>query len=121
MNSLDNILEYKGYTASLHYAHEDKCFFGKVEYIDGLITFEAQNANELQSNFEDCINDYIQMCKDENIEPQKTFNGNLALRLGRELHKTTSIYAKTLHTSLNQFCIDAIEDKITGLEKRYAY
>jgi len=121
MNSLDNILEYKGYTASLHYAHEDKCFFGKVEYIDGLITFEAQNANELQINFEDSINEYIKMCKDEGIEPQKTFSGNVALRLGGELHKRSSIYAKTIHTSLNQFCISAIEDKIAGIEKRYDY
>lgn len=121
MNSLDNMLEYKGYAASLHYAHEDKCFFGKVEYIDGLIIFEAQNANELQQNFENAVNDYIQTCKDENIEPQKTFSGKLALRLGKELHKKTSIYAKTTHKSLNQFCIGAIEEKVAILSKKYTY
>ena len=114
MKNLDNILEYKGYVASLHYSHEDLCFFGKVEYINGLITFEAENAKDLENNFREAIDDYIETCKENNIEAQKTFNGKLLLRLDKELHKETSIYAKASNLSVNQFCVNAIQQQIAS-------
>ena len=46
-----NTIEYKGYIGSIEYAPEDKCFFGKLEMIDDLVTFEADNAKELEGNF----------------------------------------------------------------------
>lgn len=113
MNELDNILEYKGYVASLHYSHEDLCFFGKVEYIDGLITFEAEYAKDLEFNFKNAIDDYIETCKAQGVEPQKTFSGKLLLRMNRTLHKKASIYAKSSNISINQLCVDAIKEKIS--------
>ncbi len=114
MINKDNILEYKGYVASLHYSHEDLCFFGKVEYIEGLITFESDNAKDLEINFKEAIDDYIDTCEATGVEPQKTFSGKLLLRLDRSLHKEASIYAKASNMSVNKFCIDAIEYKMAS-------
>jgi predicted HicB family RNase H-like nuclease len=83
----NDIIEYKGFIASLHYSHEDRCFFGKVEGIDGLITFEVDNAKDLEINFKEAIDEYLEDCKELRVEPQKSFSGKFALRLGRGLHE----------------------------------
>jgi hypothetical protein len=35
--------------------------------IDDLVTFEATNVAELESNFKNSVNDYIQTCEDLNV------------------------------------------------------
>jgi predicted HicB family RNase H-like nuclease len=39
-----------------------------------LVTFEAQNAQELKENFKNAVEEYLQTCKELNREPQKAFN-----------------------------------------------
>ena len=36
-----NTIEYNGYIGSIEYSPEDKCFFGKLEMIDDIVTFET--------------------------------------------------------------------------------
>lgn len=112
MDSLDEMMRYKDYFASLHYSNEDKCFFGKVEFIKGLVTFEASDVTKLEEEFHMSIDEYIEDCIEMNVEPQKTFSGKTPLRLGRELHKKSSVYAKEHQMSLNSFFIEAIESKL---------
>jgi len=57
-----NTIEYKGYIGSIEYSSEDKCFFGKLEMIDDLVTFEATTALELEENFHAIVDEYLEMC-----------------------------------------------------------
>jgi len=57
-----NTIEYKGYIGSIEYSSEDKCFFGKLEMIDDLVTFEATTALELEENFHAVVEDYLETC-----------------------------------------------------------
>ena len=54
-------LKYKGYTGSVEYSEEDKCFFGKVQGMtkDG-ITYEGDTVEELTKDFEGAVDDYLQ-------------------------------------------------------------
>ena len=36
---MSNTIEYKDYLGTVEYSNEDKCFFGKIEMIDDLVTF----------------------------------------------------------------------------------
>ena len=38
---VNDILEYKGYYASLHFSSEDEVFYGKILGIDDLVNFEG--------------------------------------------------------------------------------
>ena len=69
-----NTIEYKGYIGSIEYSPEDKCFFGKLEMIDDLVTFEASTAQELEDNFHNSVNDYLETCKALGREPQSRDN-----------------------------------------------
>ncbi len=64
---------YNGYIASIEYSPEDKCFFGKLEMIDDLVTFEASNAKELEKNFHNAVDEYLLTCKGLNREPQRAY------------------------------------------------
>ena len=107
-----NTIEYNGYIASIEYSSEDKCFFGKLEMIDDLVTFEANIADELEENFHNAVDDYIQTCKELNREPQKTYKGVFNVRIEPELHK--KIYKEALKSgmSLNAFIQKTLQNQI---------
>ena len=48
---------------TIEYAPEEQSFFGKLEMIDDLVTFEADNAKELESNFQNAVEEYLYTCK----------------------------------------------------------
>jgi len=55
--------------------------------IEDLVTFEATTANELEENFHNSVDEYIQTCKELGREPQKTYKGVFNVRMDPELHK----------------------------------
>lgn len=108
-----NTIEYKGYIGSIEYSSEDKCFFGKLEMIDDLVTFEALNADELEDNFHNAVDGYIQTCKELNREPQKVYKGVFNVRIDPELHK--KIYQEALKAgiSLNAFVQQVLKNEVS--------
>ncbi|MEA1893302.1 MAG: type II toxin-antitoxin system HicB family antitoxin [Campylobacterota bacterium] len=107
-----NIIEYNGYIGSIEYSSEDKCFFGKLEMIDDLVTFEATSADELENNFHAVVDEYIKTCKELNREPQKIYKGVFNVRIDPELHK--KIYKEALKAgiSLNAFVQKTLQKRV---------
>ena len=101
-------LKYKGYIGSLHYSKEDKTFWGKLELINSLVTFEAQNANELESAFHEAVDEYIETCKAQNINPEKPFKGVFNIRIKPEIHKAAYQKAKEEGVSLNKLIEESL-------------
>ena len=106
---MPNIIEYSGYIGTIEYSQEDKCFFGKIDMINDLVTFEAQNATELEENFKNVVDEYILTCKELNREPQKVFKGVFNVRTGSELHKLAVLNATKIGVSLNTYIKNLIE------------
>ena len=108
-----NIIEYNGYIGSIEYSSEDKLFFGKLEMIDDLITFEADSASELESNFQEVVDEYILTCKELGREPQKAYKGVFNVRIDPQLHKTLFKEALKAGVSLNAYIQNILSHKIT--------
>ena len=107
-----NTIEYKGYIGSIEYSPEDKCFFGKLEMIDDLVTFEATSADELETNFHNAVDEYLVTCKELNREAQKTYKGVFNVRIDPSLHK--QIYKEALKEgmSLNAFVQQVLKNQV---------
>lgn len=60
---MSNRMKYLNFSGSIEYDLDDKIFFGKVLDINDLVNFEGDNKEELQQNFQNAINDYIEFCK----------------------------------------------------------
>ena len=90
-------LEYKGYTGSVEYSEEDNCLFGKVLGMSKhAITYEGQDVNELKSDFEGAIDDYIASCEARGVEPCKPYSGTFNVRVSPEIHSAIAALAKNL-------------------------
>lgn len=48
-------LKYKGFTGSLQFSAEDSVFFGKIEMITDLVTFEGKTLSELEEGFQSMV------------------------------------------------------------------
>ena len=48
---MKDFLEYKDYLGSVHFNADDEIFYGKIECIDDLISFEGNTVNNLKTAF----------------------------------------------------------------------
>ncbi|MFZ2302750.1 MAG: type II toxin-antitoxin system HicB family antitoxin [Gallionella sp.] len=106
---MKNTMEYKGYTGSVEYSDEDGLFFGKVQFIRTLISYEGSNADELRKDFRDGVDDYLAMCEEKNITPEQPFKGSFNVRVGRDLHRQIALEAARRGVSLNSLIVAALE------------
>ena len=101
-----NTMTYKGYIGSVAFSEKDNVFFGKIEGINGLVNFEGESVKELTNAFHEAVEDYIAYCKDEGIEPDKSYSGSLNVRLSPTIHRQIAILAKKAGLSLNAYIKD---------------
>lgn len=107
-----NTLSYKGYIGSVSFSEKDNVFFGKVEGINGLVNFEGESVKELTNAFHEAVDDYLAYCKEEGIEPHKSYSGSLNIRISPETHSRIAILAKQAGISINAFIKSAVEKQI---------
>lgn len=112
---MENTMEYKGYVGSIEFSEEDGVFFGKVQGIRSLISYEGTNASELITDFHGAVDDYLDLCEKEGQVPESAYKGSLNVRLGSELHKRAAVYAISQQQSLNSFIEEAVRDKLTAV------
>ena len=111
---MNNIMEYKGYSGTVEYSSADNVLFGKVLGIKSLISYEGQSVDELKADFEGAVDDYLDLCAEKGIEPEKTYKGCVNVRLAPETHKRACIIAAAEHISLNQFIENSVRDKVVN-------
>ena len=56
---MKNYLEYNGYIGKFEFSVDDKIFFGKIQGINDLITFEGSSVTELEEPFKEAVEDYL--------------------------------------------------------------
>jgi len=107
-----NIIEYNGYFGSVEYSDSDEVFFGKLLFINDVVTFEGESVKELKQAFHSMVDDYIETCKEIGKIPQKPFKGSFNVRIKPELHCEASVLAILEGKKLNSFVEEAIEEKV---------
>jgi len=110
--STTNTLLYKGYVGSVNFSSEDEVFWGKIEHIHDLITFESENAHELKPAFKKAVDDYLKFCFKKNIKPEKPFKGSFNIRLSPSVHRLVFLKAKQAGVSLNKFIESTLEKEL---------
>lgn len=109
---MKDLMEHKGYLGSVHFDSEDEIFYGKIEGIEDLVSYEGKSVNEIKKAFIESVNDYLELCRKAKKDPEKSFKGSFNVRISTELHRRA--YRKSLieGISLNQFVQKAIEREI---------
>lgn len=63
---------------------------------------------ELKRMFEQCIDNFLELCRKTGKNPDKEFKGSFNVRLAPELHRKAAIVAKKRRLTLNQYVTEAI-------------
>jgi len=109
---MKDLLVYKDFIGSVHFNADDEVFYGKIQGINDLVTFEGKTVSEIKKSFYNAVDDYIELCKKVNKEPFKSVKGSFNVRIHPELHKKAAIKAHILGISLNQLVQKAIEHEV---------
>jgi predicted HicB family RNase H-like nuclease len=109
---MKDVMSYNGYTGSVHFNAADDVFYGKIEGINDLITFEGKTVAGLKKAFQDSVADYVETCKRYHKETEKSYRGSFNVRITPDLHKKAKNAALNLGLSLNQFIQKAVEDEL---------
>lgn len=109
---MSNMLNYKGYHASVEYDAEDQILVGTVFGVRDTLAFHGTSIPEITETFHDCIDTYLSVCADQGLDPDKEFKGSLNVRISPELHRQAALTAEQEGISLNQFIQQAIREHL---------
>ena len=112
---MKDMMHYKAYYGSVHYSDEDRVFYGKVESIRALISYEGTDVQSLRQAFEEAVDDYLETCREKGIAAEKPFKGSFNVRIGVDLHQRVALAAAQKGITLNRYITEVLQ-KIVGDE-----
>lgn len=98
-----NTMKFDDYLAVINYDPDIDMFRGEFVLLNGGADFYAKDIAGLRKEGEKSLKVYLDMCKEEGIEPKKSFSGRFNLRISSELHAQLSARAATENMSLNNW------------------
>ena len=110
---MKDVLNYKGFIGSVHFSADDHVFYGKVEGINDLVTFEGETVKSLTEAFQYVIDEHIKDCEVDNIAPEKSYKGSFNIRISPELHRRIAVSAKMHGVSINKFISEALNQTVS--------
>ena len=105
---MSDLLYYKNYNGTVEYSNEDKCLFGKVIGLKSLLSYEGNSVQELEQDFQNVIDDYLEDCRQRKVKPEQPYQGTFYVSITPELHRTLAIYAIQQGKSLNTLVEEAL-------------
>lgn len=102
------MLKYKGFIGIVEFDEVAKILHGEVINTRDVITFQARNADKIEKEFQNSVNDYIRFCRKRNEEQEKPFSGKFVVRITPDLHQKLVTEAKVRGKSLNTL----VEEKL---------
>ncbi len=103
------VLKYKDFEGSAELDMDRHVCWGKILFIDDLITYESKSPSSLQKEFEAAVDDYLQTCKELGRAPKRPLKGLFNVRMPPELHKQLHLRSIQDKTSLNETVIQACQ------------
>jgi len=103
-----NTLRYKGYVGSVEFSAEDRLLHGRIMGIKDIVTFEGTSVDELDQDFREAADHYLEHCEKIGKKPDKPFSGKFVLRIPSDLHCAIAVEARQAHTSINDWITNAL-------------
>lgn len=107
-----NSLKYKGFIGSVRFSEDDGVFRGRIEGIDGLVTFEGSSIKELTDEFHKAVEDYLAFCEQHGMPAKKSYSGTLNIRISPATHNAIADYATEEGITINAFIKRALEKAV---------
>lgn len=109
-----NTMELEGYHAKIEYDAELDTFRGEILGLTGGADFYGKNPKELKAEFKKSLNVFLQVCKENGIEPRRNYSGKFNLRIPPQLHEQLAIKAQAVGKSVNSLAQEALQQLVAN-------
>ena len=106
------VMEHKGYLGSIEYSQEDNVMYGKVMGINSLIMYEGTNIQELKNEFENMVDDYLDMCARNGVEPEIPSGDEINITLDPETRRQVNKLIQAQNITLNKLIELSLKEKL---------
>jgi predicted HicB family RNase H-like nuclease len=106
---MKNTLTYNGYQARVDLDPDDGIFVGRIVGISDNIGFHAESVPDLVEAFHEAVDDYLETCAEIGKTPEKSYSGNVFLRVHESTHARAAKAAELAGKSLNEFGEEALQ------------
>lgn len=107
-----NAMEINGYRAVIQYDPEIEMFRGEFVGLNGGADFYAADVDGLRSEGETSLKVFLDMCREDGVEPRREFSGRFNLRVSPDLHAEIASRAAASGKSLNRWVADTLEETV---------
>jgi predicted HicB family RNase H-like nuclease len=105
---MKNVMDINGYKALIAFDPESNLFRGEFIDLNGGADFYAADVKSLQREGKISLKVFLDMCKEDGVEPRKNYSGKLMVRLPAELHQKAAVSAAATGKSLNAWLADVV-------------
>ena len=107
-----NTMEIQGYKAIIKYDPVIDMFRGEFVALNGGADFYASDIKNLHKEGETSLKVFLEMCREEGINPHKEYSGKFNLRVSPELHAEVAAKAAAEGKSLNKCVADMLDEVV---------
>lgn len=107
-----NTMEINGYRAVIQYDPDIEMFRGEFIGLNGGADFYASNIESLKNEGAVSLKVFLEMCKEDDVEPRKKYSGKFNVRVPSDLHADISSAATAEGKSLNQWVVDTLDHAV---------
>jgi len=105
-------MEIEGYKAIVQYDPEIEMFRGEFVELNGGADFYGKDIDSLRKEGRISLKVFLDMCREDDVEPRKKFSGRFNVRIPPALHKDVVAVAAASGKSINQFIADLLEEAV---------
>ncbi len=109
---MKNVMEIGGYRALIQFDADIDMFRGEFVGLNGGADFYAQDIAGLKAEGEASLKVFLDMCREDGVEPGKRYSGRFNVRISPELHATIAAAAAADGKSLNQWIADELRHSV---------
>ena len=96
-------MEIDGYRALIQFDPDIAMFRGEFIGLNGGADFYAADVDGLRKEGAASLKVFLEMCREDGVEPRRSYSGRFNLRISPELHASAAAAASAEGKSLNQW------------------
>jgi predicted HicB family RNase H-like nuclease len=105
---MTNLMDIDGYRATIEYDPEIEMLRGEFVDLNGGADFYAADLASLREEGRQSLKVFLDMCREDAVEPRKQYSGDIDLHLSPKLHAEIAALARAQGKSLHVWVTEAI-------------
>jgi predicted HicB family RNase H-like nuclease len=109
---MKNVMNINGYDAVINFDPEIEMFRGEFINLNGGADFYASDIKGLHSEGAASLNMFLEMCREDGVEPKKNYSGKFNVRISPSLHERLVLKASAAGKSINQIVVEYLSNNL---------